>query len=113
MAVYVSNIVINTSTTFAQSYTLENINTNAVLDLTGYTGKSEMRKHSGSTTGITTFTVSFPDRVNGQVQIGLTTIQTAALKPGRYVYDLLINDGNGSVDRVVEGMAIVSQGVTR
>ena len=113
MAVYVSNIVINTSTTFAQSFTLENINTNAVLDLTGYNGRSEMRKHPGSTTGITTFTVSFPNRTGGQVNIGLTTTQTAALKPGRYGYDLLIDDGNGSVDRVVEGMAIVSQGVTR
>ena len=113
MAVYVSNIVINTSTTFSQAFTLENVNTNSVLDLTGYTGRSEMRKHSGSTTGITTFTVSFPDRTNGQVNIGLTTTQTASLKPGRYVYDLLIDDGAGTIDRVVEGMAIVSQGVTR
>ena len=113
MAVYVSNIVINTSTTFSQSFTLESVNTNSILDLTGYTGRSEMRKHSGSTTGITTFTVSFPDRTGGQVNIGLTTTQTAALKPGRYVYDLLIDDGNGSVDRVVEGMALVSQGATR
>jgi len=113
MAVYVSNIVINTSTTFSQSFSLENVNTNAPLDLAGYTARSEMRKHSGSTTGITTFTVSFPDRTNGQVQIGLTTTQTAALKPGRYIYDLLIDDGNGTIDRVVEGMALVSQGATR
>jgi len=113
MAVYVSNIVINTSTTFSQSFTLESVNTNSILDLTGYTGRSEMRKHSGSTTGITTFTVSFPDRTGGQVNIGLTTTQTASLKPGRYVYDLLIDDGAGTIDRVVEGMAIVSQGVTR
>ena len=113
MAVYVSNIVINTSTTFSQTFTLENINTNAALNLTGYSARSEMRKHSGSTTGITTFTVSFPDRTNGHVQIGLTTTQTAALKPGRYVYDLLIDDGNGTIDRVVEGMALVSQGATR
>jgi len=113
MAVYVSNIVINTSTTFSQSFTLESVNTNSILDLTGYTGRSEMRKHSGSTTGITTFTVSFPDRTGGQVNIGLTTTQTSSLKPGRYVYDLLIDDGAGTIDRVVEGMAIVSQGVTR
>jgi len=113
MAVYVSNIIINTSTTFSQSFTLESVNTNSILDLTGYTGRSEMRKHSGSTTGITTFTVSFPDRTGGQVNIGLTTTQTASLKPGRYVYDLLIDDGAGTIDRVVEGMAIVSQGVTR
>jgi hypothetical protein len=113
MSVYVSNIVINTGTTFNQSFTLENVNTNSVIDLTDYTIKSEMRKHPGSTTGVTTFTGAIASASEGVVTIGLTTTQTAALKPGRYVYDVLLTDGNGTRDRVVEGMVIVSQGATR
>jgi hypothetical protein len=113
MAVYVSNIVINTGTTFAQTFTLENVNTNSVVDLTNYTIKSEMRKHPGSTTGVTTFTSSIASAAGGQIQIGLSTTQTAALKPGRYVYDVLLTDNSGTRDRVVEGMVIVSQGATR
>ena len=113
MSVYVSNIVINTGTTFNQSFTLENVNTNSVIDLTDYTIKSEMRKNPGSTTGVTTFSSTIASASGGVVTIGLTTTQTASLKPGRYVYDLLIDDGAGTIDRVVEGMAIVSQGVTR
>ena len=113
MSVYVSNIIINTGTSFNQSFTLESINTNSVLDLTDYTIKSEMRKHPGSTTGITTFTSSIASAVGGQITIGLSTTQTASLKPGRYVYDVVLTDGSGVRDRVVEGMALVSQGATR
>ena len=113
MAVYVSNIIINTGTTFNQSYTLESINTNSVLDLTDYTIKSEMRKHPGSTTGVTTFTSTIASAAGGVVTIGLSTNQTAALKPGRYVYDIILTDNDGIRDRVVEGMVIVSQGATR
>jgi len=113
MAVYVSNIVINTGTTFAQSFTLEDVNTNSVLNLTDYTIKSEMRKHPGSTTGVTTFTSTVASASGGRIQIGLTTTQTAALKPGRYVYDVLLTDASGIRDRVVEGMALVTQGATR
>ena len=52
---------------------------------------------------------------SGGVRITLTDVQTAALKPGRYVYDVLIADDNGSgtKTRVVEGSAIVREGVTR
>ena len=113
MAVYVSNIVINTGTTFAQSFTLEDVNTNSVLNLTDYTIKSEMRKHPGSTTGVTTFTSTVSSSAGGIIQIGLSTTQTAALKPGRYVYDVLLTDASGVRDRVVEGMALVTQGATR
>ena len=113
MAVYVSNIVVNTGTTFSQSFTLESINTNSVLDLTDYTIKSEMRKHPGSTTGVTTFTSTIASAAGGVVTIGLSTNQTAALKPGRYVYDIVLTDDDGIRDRVVEGMVIVSQGATR
>jgi len=113
MAVYVSNIIINTGTTFNQSFTLENVNTDSVMDLSNYTIKSEMRKHPGSTTGVTTFTSTIASAAGGVVTIGLTTTQTATLKPGRYVYDVLLTDNSGVRDRVVEGMVIVSQGATR
>ena len=113
MSVYVSNIVINTGTTFAQTFTLEDVNTNSILNLSDYTIKSQMRKHPSSTTGVTTFTSSISSAAGGQITIGLSTSQTSALKPGRYVYDVLLTDNSGTRDRVVEGMVLVSQGATR
>ena len=43
MAVYVSNLVINTGATFTQTFSLENISSNSALDLSGFTAMSQMR----------------------------------------------------------------------
>ena len=43
MAVYVSNLVINTGATFSQTFSLENISSNDALDLSGFSAMSQMR----------------------------------------------------------------------
>ena len=45
MAVYVSNLTVNTGTTFSQIFTLESADTNSATDLTGFTASAQMRKH--------------------------------------------------------------------
>lgn len=110
MAVYVSNITIPIGTDFQQTYFLEDYN-NAPLDLTGYTGTSLMKKHPSSMTVAATFNVSFPDRLNGKIKISLGSTETLNLKPGRYLYDILVNSGT-TKSRVIEGSAIVTAGVT-
>ena len=110
MAAYVSNIIIDQGADFTQTYNLEGSN-NAPLNLNGYTGASFMKKSPSSLTNTAEFTVSFPSRSSGQLRISLGSNVTNALKPGRYTYDILIN--NGSVKtRIVEGSAIVTAGVT-
>ena len=44
MAVYVSNLTVNTGTTFSQIFTLESADTNSATDLTGFTATAQMRK---------------------------------------------------------------------
>ena len=109
---YVSNLVINAGVDFEQVFTLEDGANNAPIDLTNYGLSAQMRKHA-TATGVTTFTTSFYDAPNGKIQIGLSTAQTASLKPGRYVYDVVITNTNNKMERVVEGMVLVSPGVTR
>ena len=67
----------------------------------------------GSTGIAATFTASIQNAENGQVQVGLSSVTTATLKPGRYVYDVIVSDSVGEVTRVVEGSVLVRQGVTR
>ena len=110
MAAYVSNIVIDVGTDFIQTFNLEDSG-NAPLDLTSYTGSSLMQKHPSSLTTTATFAVSFPSPTQGQLRISLGSTVTNGLKPGRYVYDVLISDGSIKT-RVVEGSAIVTAGVT-
>lgn len=111
-AVYVTNITINGGTDFSQVYELEDGSTNAALNLTGYGIKAEMRKHP-SASGVTTFSSEIFSASTGKIKIGLTTAQTAALKEGRYVYDVVITDTNSVMSRVVEGTALVRVGVTK
>ena len=113
MAVYVSNLVINCGTDFAQTFTLASTTTNSALNLTGYSVSSQIRKHSGSSS-YTNFTCQVVNSSTGQIKIGLASTQTSALKPGRYVYDVILTDvSTGNKDRVIEGMALVREGVTK
>ena len=112
MAVYVSNLTVNTGTTFYQIFTLESASTNSATDLTGFTASAQMRKHPGASSA-TDFTTSIINATGGQVRVCLTTSQTASLKPGRFMYDILIKDTSGEVTRVVEGAVLVREGVTR
>lgn len=111
MAAYVSNIVIDIGANFDQSFNLETT-ANAPMDLTGFTGASKLKKSALSSTTAASFVVSFPDVLQGQLKISLGSTITSALKPGRYVYDVLLTDASSTKTRVVEGSAIVTAGVT-
>jgi hypothetical protein len=86
--------------------------TNVPLDLTAYTYMAELRRSYYSTTGVS-FAVSSPVPSAGELTLALTPTQTAALKPGRYVYDVLIVAGNGAPTRVLEGIVTVTPQVSR
>ena len=103
MAVYVNNITVDTGTNFYREFYLDNID-GTPLDLTGYTGKSEVRKHPESVGAATTFSVSFVDRTNGLIRLSLSKKETTAIKPGRYVYDVMLTDSSNKKSIVVEGM---------
>ena len=112
MAVYVSNLTVDTGSTFSQIFNLETASTNSATDLSGYSIAAQMRKHAGATSG-TNFTATITNASEGTIRVGLTTSQTTSLKAGRYMYDVLITDGVGEVTRVVEGSVLVREGVTR
>ena len=111
-AVYVNNLVINSGSDFSQSFTLEGTN-NSPFNLTDYEVDAQMRKWSGSSTAINFSTSIIAPSTSGKISIGLTSGQTVDLKSGRYVYDILIIDPYGIKNRVIEGMVLVREGVTR
>ena len=103
MAVYVNNITVDTGTNFYREFYLDSVD-GTPLDLTGYTAKSEVRKHPQSVGAATTFSVSFVDRSNGLIRLSLNRSETVKLKPGRYVYDVMFTDSSNKKSIVVEGM---------
>ena len=82
-----------------------------VIDLTGYTGTAQMRKHYTSVSYYS-FTVSI-EGLRGIVTMSMTSNTTDSIPAGRYVYDCELSDPYGVRSRLVEGIVTVTPSVTR
>ena len=109
-AVYVHNITIDSGTDYEQEYDMFEVGGKSV-DLTNHTARAQIRKHRGSLTS-TSFVVGFPDRAKGKVKLTIPSYVTAALKPGRYIYDILFTKPGGTKEIVLEGTVRVRQGIS-
>jgi hypothetical protein len=105
-----ANIVVDQGTTFSSSINLTDDEGNPI-NLTGYTGRSQMRKHYTSTNS-QSFSVSLNGEL-GTINLSMAANQTSTIVPGRYVYDVEIVSGANVVSRVVEGIVTVTPEVTR
>lgn len=110
MAAY-SEIVIEQNATFTNKVYVEDIYNNPI-SLVGYTPSSKMRKSYYSSTSYTIDT-EVTGLANGEITLSMTSSNTANLPIGRMVYDLIIDDGSGTITRVVEGIATILPSVTR
>ena len=108
------DININAGSTFVLGLTLKKAN-GTPFDLTGYTGRSQLRKTHTDATVDATFSVAFDsNRKSGKMSIGLSDVQTKALTLVSGVYDVELVDPTGTVvTRLIEGKAKVSPEVTR
>lgn len=94
-------------------------NTGAKKDLTNYTAYAKLKKNYNSDSDdTTTFSAAIPaPYTDGVITLGLTNVQTDALRQGRYVYDVEISyidsAGDTIIERILEGRAQVTPSVTR
>lgn len=82
------------------------------LNLYGYSASSQIRKSYYSSTA-NNFTATVTGNANGEITLSMTSANTGALTPGRYLYDLLITSEGGTKTRVIEGIVNVLPGVTQ
>jgi hypothetical protein len=106
-----SEIVIEQNATFITKVNVEDVYNNPV-NLTGYTAASQMRK-SYYSSSFYTIQTEVTGTSNGEITLTMSAANTANLPIGRMVYDLIIDDGNSNVTRVVEGIVTVLPSVTR
>ena len=107
----ISNLAVDQGTNVTVTLSVTD-DTGSARDLTGYTGRAQLRRSYYSTTN-TAFTVSINDPTSGVVILSLNATQTANLKAGRYVYDVELVSNSYSVERVVEGIVTVYPEVTK
>ena len=110
MAIY-SNLTVDQGSAFNASIDITDSDDDP-MNLTGYSVEGQFRK-SYSSINYTAFSASVSNPPNGTIRIELTDIQTAALKAGRYVYDVEITSPGGVKTRVLEGQIEITPGVTR
>jgi hypothetical protein len=105
-----ANIIMDQGTTFSTTIFITDDNGDPV-DLSGYTGRSQIRKHHTSSNAVS-FSVSLTE-ATGVVSLGLTANQTSSLISGRYVYDVEVVSSANVVSRIIEGIVTVTPEVTR
>jgi hypothetical protein len=71
-----------------------------------------MRKSYYATSN-TIITSTVTGNANGEITLSMTAANTANLSPGRMVFDLLITSPTSVKTRVVEGIVVISPGVTQ
>jgi len=98
MAIY-SNIVIDQGADYSASIDVTDTDGDAV-DLTGHTGKGQIRKTYSSSTAV-------------DFDVSVKSPATNAMKAGRYVYDVEITSSAGTKTRVLEGQVEITPGVTQ
>lgn len=109
----IQNLVIDQYSTFRAVLTVYD-STRYPLNLTGYIAEAQMRKSWVQEAATATFlaTVVSPAS-NGQVSISLTDEQTGDIAPGRYLYDVVVQNNTGERFRAIEGIINVDAAITR
>lgn len=105
-----ANLLIDQGSTYSTTLTLTN-ETDEAMDLTGYSGAAQLRKHYTSSNSYV-FGVDL-NATAGTVTLSMNANNTANIASGRYVYDVEITSSSGVVTRVVEGIVTVTPNVTR
>lgn len=99
-------------TTFETTLSLTNDDA-TTINVTNYSFNSQIRKSFYSSNAVANITVSIVDAPNGNVKLAMTPANTANIKAGRYLYDVLMTDSTGVKTRVIEGIITVTPRVTR
>lgn len=86
----------------------------SALDLTTYSGSSQMRRSYDSVSASATLAVTIPFPTTGEINLSLSAAESANLRYGRYLYDVIITESStGIITRAVEGIITVTPRVTR
>ena len=83
------------------------------FDLTGYTGRAQMRKSYSSST-YKDFSVGIgANTLAGELILSMNSTTTTSITPGRWLWDVEIVSNTNVVTRVAEGIATVNPEITK
>lgn len=90
---------------------------NSYVNVTGYTADMQVRQDVNSASVIVELSTAngriVTGTTDGKFTLTLTAVQTAALPPGNYVYDLEVTSPGGTVTKILTGGFAVIAEVTQ
>ena len=109
MAVPAVNIEIEQGADFTSTFTITNSD-GSVFSMSNASAIAKVKKHP--TAGIAyTFSTSI-ESATGKITLTMTDDITSAMESGRYYYDILLTAAGGNKTRVIQGMALVTAGIS-
>ena len=112
MASRIQNITIDQGADYAETFVAySSKSATAAQDITNYTANSDIRKSYYHANSSMTFSTEITFPTEGKVKLTANNLQTSALAPGRYVYDINVSSG-ATVYRIVSGNVMVNQGIS-
>lgn len=106
-------LYINQGTDFNHVIYLSDDVTNDVLDVSGFTVTSQLRRSHYSQNASANITCTVTNGTEGEITLHMSADTTSGLKPGRYVFDVKTIDSVNTVSRILEGIITVTPSVTR
>ena len=111
MTVFVKNLIINAGEDFSEDLEILSADGSGVVNLSGFSATSHMRKHPDSTNFVG-IAVSITSPAEGKINISIADTITSNIKPGRHVYDVMLTRPSGSKIIGVEGSVLVRSGIS-
>ena len=112
MAAGTYDIVVDQGSDFSIQIQIEQDGSN--VNLSTHSARAQLRPTPSSNTKTADFTCTISDSTNGVIKMDLTNSTTANISAGKYYYDLeLVNTSTSTVTRLIQGVARVTQEVTR
>jgi hypothetical protein len=88
-------------------------NDGSPINVAGYRFASQIRKSYYSVNATANIIVTVVNSANGNTVLSLDAANTANITPGRYLYDIIMQDTSNVTSRIVEGIITVNPGVTK
>ena len=111
MAAGYQELFIEQGSDYSTSIILDDVN-GQPMNLTDYTGKSQIRKSYYSSNATAEFSVTINDPTSGTIALDLNANTTSNIAAGRYVYDVFIKSDTNVKTKVLEGIVNVLPQVT-
>lgn len=106
-----AELTLNQGTTFSADLTIKN-DDGSSINVANAVFNCQIRKSYYSTNATANITVTKANSANGDITLSLDAANTANIRPGRYLYDLKMEQ-SGTVNRIIEGIITVAPQVSR